>query len=58
MADIEISGWVTWLKNWFYDKTEIASLLNAKVNLNQSQANKNVVTNASGEITVEDHLNA
>jgi hypothetical protein len=54
MTEKTISGWITWLKGWFYDKTEINTLLNAKVNLNQSQANKNVVTNASGEITTED----
>ena len=54
MADINIDGIVTWLKNWFYDKSEVNTIANSKVNLNQGQANKNVVTNASGEITVED----
>ena len=53
MADVNIDGVVTWLKNWFYDKTEIGTLLNAKANLNQNQANYNVVTDASGNITVE-----
>lgn len=53
MADINIDGIVTWLKNWFYDKTEIGTFLNAKANLNQNQANYNVVTDASGNITVE-----
>lgn len=53
MADVNIDGVVTWLKNWFYDKTEIGTLLNAKANLNQSQANYNVVTDGSGNITVE-----
>ena len=47
MTEKTISGWITWLKGWFYDKTEINTLLNAKVNLNQSQANKNVVTNVT-----------
>lgn len=53
MAEINIDGVVTWLKNWFYDKTEIGNLLNTKANLNQNQANYNVVTDGSGNITVE-----
>ena len=32
MAAREISGIVTWLKGWFYDKTEITSFLNNKAN--------------------------
>ena len=49
-----ITGIVAWLKGWFYDKGEVDTIANSKVNLNQGQANKNVVTNASGNITVED----
>ena len=52
-----ISGIVTWLKNWFYDKTEITGFLNAKANVNQGTANYNVVTDASGNITVEPKIN-
>ena len=54
MADINIDGIVTWLKGWFYDKSDVDTIANSKANLNQGQANKNVVTNGSGEITVED----
>lgn len=54
MADVNIDGIVTWLKNWFYDKSDVDTIANSKANLNQGQANKNVVTNGSGEITVED----
>ena len=54
MADIHIGGVVTWLKGWFYDKGDVDAIANSKANLNQGQANKNVVTNGSGEITVED----
>ena len=50
-----ITGIVTWLKGWFYDKEEITSYLNNKVNLNQGSgsSNMNVVTDSSGNITVE-----
>lgn len=48
-----ISGIVTWLKGWFYDKTEIGNLLNTKANLNQGSANMNVVTDGSGNISIE-----
>lgn len=53
MTEKTIDGIIPWLKNWFYDISQINTLLGGKVNLNQGQANKNVVTNASGEITVE-----
>ena len=48
-----ITGIVTWLKGWFYDKTEIGNLLNTKANLNQGTANMNVVTDGSGNISIE-----
>lgn len=53
MASKQITGIVNWLKNWFYDKGTMNTLLGAKANVNQGQANYNVVTNASGDITVE-----
>lgn len=55
MVEKSITGVVTWLKNWFYDKEEITGYLNNKVNLNQGSgsANMNVVTGSSGNITVE-----
>ena len=53
MVEVNIDGIVTWLKSWFYDKTEMNNFLNAKANLNQSVANQNVVTDASGNISTE-----
>ena len=62
MVEKSITGIVTWLKNWFYDADQIDgkistinSSLNNKVNVNQGDgnANMNVVTDASGSITVE-----
>lgn len=51
---INLEGIVTWLKGWFYEKGEVNNLLNAKVNEQQGQANKNVVTSSTGVITLED----
>lgn len=53
MTDIEINGIVTWLKNWFNDKTEITSLLNGKVNVAQGNGNadKVLITDSGGAVT-------
>ena len=55
MADINIDGVVTWLKNWFYDKTEVTQELNAKVNVAQGsgEANKVLATDSGGNVTTE-----
>lgn len=48
MADINIDGVVTWLKNWFYDKTEITGFLNNKANQSDLQTtNSNLSTLSS-----------
>lgn len=52
-----ITGIVTWLKNWFYDIGQINTFLDAKANKNQSTANYNVVTDGSGDISVEPKIN-
>lgn len=44
---------VTWLKQWFYTKDDLTPMLNAKANKNLTNANQNVVTDASGDITTE-----
>ena len=44
---------VTWLKQWFYTKDDLTPLLGAKANKNLTNANQNVVTDASGDITTE-----
>ena len=61
----EIKNVVTWLKNWFYDKTEVYSksetytktevntALGNKLNSNLTTANKNLVTNSSGDVILE-----
>ena len=68
----EIKNVVTWLKNWFYDKTEVYaksetytkeevnSALGNKVNVAQGSGNsdKNVVTSSSGNITTEPKVSA
>lgn len=68
----EIKNVVTWLKNWFYDKTEVYtksetyskaevnSSLGNKVNVSQGSgaSNKNVVTNSSGDIITENKVSA
>ena len=50
---IDLNGIVTWLKGWFYDKSEVNTYLNAKANKNLTNANMNVVTDSSGDITTE-----
>lgn len=69
---IEIKDIVTWLKNWFYDKNEvyaktetmsstaITNALGDKVNVAQGSGNadKNVCTNSSGNITTENKVTA
>ena len=59
-----ITGIVTWLKNWFYDKTDIDGFINTingnisnKVDKNQQQANKNVITDGTGAISLEPQIN-
>ena len=48
MADTNIDGVVTWLKNWFYDKTEITGFLNNKANQSDLQTtNSNLSTLSS-----------
>lgn len=54
---INLEGIVTWLKGWFYEKSEVNTLLNAKVNQNQGTANYNVITDSSGNIDVEPKIN-
>lgn len=50
---IDLNGIVDWLKGWFYDKGEVNTYLNAKANKNLTNANMNVVTDASGNISTE-----
>ena len=48
MTDVNIDGVVTWLKNWFYDKTEIIGFLNDKANQSDLQTtNSNLSTLSS-----------
>ncbi len=44
---------VTWLKQWYYTEDEIDTKLGNKANKNLGTANYNVVTDSSGDITVE-----
>lgn len=44
---------VTWLQQWFYTEDEIDTKLSNKANKNLGNANYNVVTDSSGDITVE-----
>ena len=55
-----ITGIVAWLKNWFYDETEIDGFITtlnnsigSKLNANLTEANKNVVTDGSGNVVLE-----
>ena len=55
----DISGIVAWLKNWFYDKTEINGFIttlnnsiNSKLNKNLTEANKQLVTDGSGQVVL------
>lgn len=50
---INIEGVVDWLRGWFYTKEETNTYLNAKANKNLTNANMNVVTDSSGDITTE-----
>lgn len=50
---IDLTGIVDWLRGWFYDKGEVNTYLNAKANKNLTNANMNVVTDSSGNITTE-----
>ena len=58
---------VSWLKNWFYtkeenyNKTTVDGLLTDKLNTNLGVANKNVVTDENGNVSLEeksDNINA
>lgn len=51
---INLEGIVTWLKGWFYDKSEVNTIANSKLNANLTTANKNLVTNGSGDVVLED----
>ena len=50
MADINIDGVVTWLKNWFYDKTEITGFLNNKANQSDLQTTNSNLSNLSSTV--------
>ena len=53
MVEKSITGIVTWLKNWFYDADQVDTFLNSKANKNLGTAGMNVVTDASGDISLE-----
>ena len=53
MTTKDITGVVTWLKGWFYDKGDVNGLLNGKLNNNLTNANMNVVTDSSGNVITE-----
>ena len=64
MKTIDLVGW---LKNWFYtkeenyNKTAVDGLLTDKLNINLGVANKNVVTDENGNVSLEeksDNINA
>lgn len=48
--DINIDGVVTWLKNWFYDKTEITGFLNNKANQSDLQTTNGNLANLSSTV--------
>lgn len=50
MADINIDGVVTWLKNWFYDKTEITGFLNNKANQSDLQTTNSNLSSLSSTV--------
>lgn len=50
---VDLKGIIDWLKGWFYTKEEVNTYLNAKANKNLTNANMNVVTDSSGNITTE-----
>ena len=57
MKTIDLVGW---LKNWFYtkeenyNKTTVDGLLTNKLNTNLGVANKNVVTDENGNVSLEE----
>lgn len=51
MKTIDLVGW---LKNWFYTKNETDNLLTGKLNINLGVANKNVVTDENGNVSLEE----
>ena len=57
MKTIDLVGW---LKKWFYtkeenyNKTEIDGLLTDKLNTNLGVANRNVVTDENGNVSLEE----
>lgn len=51
---INLEGIVTWLSGWFYKKEEVNTIANSKLNANLTTANKNLVTNGSGDVVLED----
>lgn len=51
---VDLKGIITWLKGWFYDKSEVNTIANSKLNANLTTANKNLVTNGSGDVVLED----
>lgn len=57
MKTIDLVGW---LKKWFYtkeenyNKTEVDGLLTDKLNINLGVANKNVVTDENGNVSLEE----
>ena len=60
MKTIDLVGW---LKNWFYtkeenyNKTAVDGLLTDKLNINLGVANKNVVTDENGNVSLEEKSN-
>ena len=59
MKTIDLVGW---LKKWFYtkeesyNKTAVDGLLTDKLNTNLGVANKNVVTDENGNVSLEEKL--
>ena len=51
MKTIDLVGW---LKKWFYTKNETDNLLTDKLNINLGVANKNVVTDENGNVSLEE----
>ncbi len=47
MSDKTITGIVTWLRNWFYDESEVDNLLNSKQNTLVSGTNIKTINNQS-----------
>ena len=57
MPDKTINGIVTWLRNWFYDESEVDNLLNSKQNTLVSGTNIKTINNQSllgqGNISIQ-----